>query len=337
MQVRKYIALIGLLLSLWSLEATAQQAQSVVCAGDTGIAYYVSGFDHSTFQWTVEGGTITRNFGDSIMVDWNVGAGQYRITVRETSEYGCVGPVRSAMVIVAGPDIDLGEDPYICEGDFFEIEAGDDYSGYFWHDGSTAPFFATDQEGWIAVTVTDAYGCADRDSIYLSVYPLPAVELGNDTTLCGEESLVLDGGTDGSAFSWSTGEIGQYLTVFSGPTRDIWVVVEDRFGCVNSDTITIERCNVEFYFRDIPNAITANEDGLNDVWNLQKLTGYSQAVVEIFDQWGTLVWRSEPGYSIPWDGRDLNGRLVPVDSYHFVIDLKDGSGERLTGIVTVIR
>jgi gliding motility-associated-like protein len=86
----------------------------------------------------------------------------------------------------------------------------------------------------------------------------------------------------------------------------------------------------------MPTAITTNDDGVNDVWNIEKLAGYTQAVMEIYDQWGTMVWRSEPGYPQPWDGRNMNGRLVPVDSYHFVINFNDGSSDPLVGIVTVI-
>ena len=76
---------------------------------------------------------------------------------------------------------------------------------------------------------------------------------------------------------------------------------------------------------------------MNDVWNLDKLRVYSQVVVEIFDQWGTLVWKSEPGYPDPWDGRDLKGNLLPVDSYWFVFNYNDGSNERFVGYVTVFR
>jgi gliding motility-associated-like protein len=162
------------------------------------------------------------------------------------------------------------------------------------------------------------------------------VDLGNDTSLCGDESLILDGGTDGQFFNWSTGEISQQITVYQAGRQEIWVVVEDAFGCVNSDTMLIEECDIEFYFRDMPTAITTNDDGVNDVWNIEKLSGYSQAVMEIFDQWGTLVWRSEPGYPEPWDGRNMNGKLVPVDSYHFVIEFHDGTSDPLVGIVTVI-
>jgi len=326
-----------MLLSLWSVTARAQEYVSVVCAGDTGIAYYVDGWENSTFDWTVEGGVITRDFGDSIIVDWFVPQGEYAISVRETSEYGCAGELRSAMVLVAGPDIDLGGDTYICEGSTFEILPEGDFASFLWQDGSTGSSFTTNQEGWIRLEVTDAYGCPALDSIYLSVYELPEVYLGPDTSLCGMEGLVLDAGSQGENYRWSTGDISQQITVYQGFRQEIWVEVEDGYGCVNRDTITILECNTEFYFRDIPNAITANEDGVNDVWNIDKLSAYPQALVEIFDQWGTLVWRSEPGYSQPWDGRDMQGNYVPVDSYHFVITLNDRSNDRVVGIVTVIR
>ena len=337
MRIRKYIVAFGLLLALLSSTVRAQEYQSVVCAGDTGIAYFVQGFETSTYDWTVEGGMITRHYGDSIIVDWSLIPGEYTITVLETSDYGCVGSVQSVLVLVAGPDIEMGGDAYICDGGVYEITLeGDDYS-YLWNDGSTGPGYSSDQEGWIGVEVTDSYGCALSDSIYLSVYDLPAVDLGNDTALCGEESLLLDAGSDGSFFTWSTGDMTQQILIYQDGEQEIWVIVEDAFGCGNSDTILIHACDVEFYFRDIPTAITANDDGINDVWNIEKLSGYSQAVVEIFDQWGTMVWRSEPGYPDSWDGRDMKGNMVPMDSYHFVIELKDESKDFFVGYVTVIR
>ena len=315
----------------------AQEYQSVVCAGDTGIAYFVQGLDNSTFQWTVEGGVITRDFGDSIIVDWEVDPGEYTITVLETNDYGCAGTMQSALVLVAGGDIDLGEDTYVCEGEVFEIIPSGDFTSYLWHDGSTGPGFTTDQEGWIKVEVSDSYGCMASDSLYLTLQDLPVVDLGEDTPLCGNEGMELDAGSDGVAYIWSTGDISQQITVFPNGEQEIWVLVEDEFGCINSDTLVIEECNSEYYFRDIPNAITANDDGVNDVWNLEKLSVYSQVVVEIFDQWGTLVWKSEPGYPDPWDGRDFKGNLLPVDSYWFVFNYNDGSNERFVGYVTVFR
>jgi gliding motility-associated-like protein len=336
MRIIKYILSIGLLLVLWSGASRAQEYQSVVCTGDTGIAYYVQGWEQSTFDWTVEGGVVTRNYGDSIIVDWSDTPGIYQITVQETSEHGCLGPPVVSRVLVSSPDLDLGGDTYVCLGETFEITLDGAFTSYLWNDGSSGPSYSTDQEGWISVEVTDEYGCPGSDSIYLSIYDLPEVDLGNDTSLCGDESILLDAGPDGVYFTWSTGEVSQQITVYQAGFQEIWVEVEDEYGCLNSDTMIIEPCDIEFYFRDMPTAITTNDDGVNDVWNIEKLAGYTQAVMEIYDQWGTMVWRSEPGYPEPWDGRDMNGRMVPVDSYHFIIEFNDGSGDRLVGIVTVI-
>ena len=324
---------------LWGLVAGAQDRQWSVCAGDTGIAYFVSGWENSTFEWTVEGGTITRYYGDTIIVDWPMEPGSYAITVQETSEFGCAGELKSGVVAVMAPELDLGGDTYICDGDMFEITPQGDYDTYLWSDGSSGSTYITDQEGWIGLEVTDAAGCPARDSIYLSVYDLPEVDLGPDTVVCGDEGVELDGGTDGISYLWSTGDISQVITVYMGGSDEVWVEVEDAYTCIGRDTVMVNDCSVEFYFRDMPTAITPSDgNGLNDFWVIDKLESFSLAVVEIFDRWGTLVWRSEPGYSNPWDGRNMKGEEMPMDSYHFVMQLNTGSKDDVvTGIITVIR
>jgi gliding motility-associated-like protein len=289
-----------------------------------------------TFQWSVTNGTIVGSASNSTVTVFWTGAEQGSLSVTLTSGSGCTNTGNAAIEIYPIPPVILGGDDYVCDGSVFVIEPEGDYGAYLWHDGSSGSSYSTTEEGWIGVQVRDEYGCTHVDSMYLTVMDLPEVDLGNDTALCGEQSLILDAGTDGMSFTWSTGDIGQYLTVYQG-AQEYWVEVEDAYGCINSDTMWMEDCNAQFYFRDIPTAITPNDDGVNDVWNIEKLADYSQAGVEIYDQWGTLVWRSEPGYPMPWDGRDMNGRLVPVDSYHFVISFEDGTNERYIGYVTVIR
>jgi gliding motility-associated-like protein len=324
---------------LWSLVVGAQDPQWRVCAGDTGSSYYVSGWETSTFEWTVEGGTITRNYGDSIIVDWPAVPGLYTITVQETSAQGCVGELRSGVVEVVAPDVDLGADSYVCAGDMFEIEPSGDYAFYLWHDGSTGSSYVTDQEGWIRVEVTDAAGCTARDSMYLSVYDLPEVDLGPDTVVCGDAGVELDAGTDGVSYLWSTGDITQVITVYISDQEQYWVEVENTYGCLGGDTVIVRNCSLEFYFRDIPTAITPSDgNGLNDYWIIDQLQAFPQAVVEIYDRWGTLIWRSEPGYPDPWDGRNMNGREMPMESYHFVIHMETGAKDDIVkGIITVIR
>ena len=140
--------------------------------------------------------------------------------------------------------------------------------------------------------MTDINGCSVTDSIFIIVYDLPEVDLGPDRVVCGDEGVVLDAGTDGIVYSWSTGDISQAITVYMGGPDEYWVEVENEYGCLASDTIIVNDCSLEFYFRDIPTAITPGDgNGLNDFWEIDKLSSFPQAVMEIYDRWGTLIWK----------------------------------------------
>ena len=309
----------------------------VICRGEQNVAYRINGLPNSVFEWNVEEGIISGDFGDSIHVDWHVPAGSYQVWVVETTENGCTGDTLRLVVQVEGPELDMGEDAHICEGEVFTIDLSGQFTSYLWGDGSTGQSYSTSEEGWITLTVGDAYGCADSDSIYLSVHAPPVVDLGDDTYLCGDVGMILDAGNDGIYYDWSTGENSQTITVYQGDRQEFSVIVENEFGCISMDTIVVDECNLEYYFKDIPTAITPNGDGVNDDWNIEKLLAYTQCEVEIFDRWGTLVWKSEPGYPTRWDGRNMGGNEVPMDSYHFVITLNVGTKDRVNGIITVIK
>jgi gliding motility-associated-like protein len=85
----------------------------------------------------------------------------------------------------------------------------------------------------------------------------------------------------------------------------------------------------------IHNAFSPNGDLVNDVWDIGNIASYPSAEVRVYNRWGQLVWRSGKGYPHPWDGRS-NGKDLPVDSYHYVIDLHNGS-RPLAGHITIVR
>ena len=85
----------------------------------------------------------------------------------------------------------------------------------------------------------------------------------------------------------------------------------------------------------IPNAISPNGDMINDVWNLGFTEIYPEMMVTIYNAWGQEIWESEPGYFSPWDGTS-NGKLMPIDSYFYIIKLHDEVTEPITGHVTLI-
>jgi gliding motility-associated-like protein len=85
----------------------------------------------------------------------------------------------------------------------------------------------------------------------------------------------------------------------------------------------------------IHSAFSPNGDLINDVWNIGNISLYPSVEVTVYNRWGQMVWRSGKGYPQPWDGRS-NGADLPVDSYHYVIDLHNGT-RSVIGHVTIVR
>jgi len=87
----------------------------------------------------------------------------------------------------------------------------------------------------------------------------------------------------------------------------------------------------------IPNVITPNGDGINDVWNIQAI-GFSRYKVAIFDRWGREVFNNGGNQNSRWDGT-TNGQALPEGVYSYLFDGDRLDGERVvrTGTVTLLR
>ena len=67
--------------------------------------------------------------------------------------------------------------------------------------------------------------------------PSTPINLGNDTTLCPGDSLVLDAGPNFSSYLWSTGDTTQTITVNSPATYSVTAI--DQNGATSNDVIII--------------------------------------------------------------------------------------------------
>jgi gliding motility-associated-like protein len=84
----------------------------------------------------------------------------------------------------------------------------------------------------------------------------------------------------------------------------------------------------------LPNTFTPNGDGINDTWEIDGLSAYTQATVDIFNRYGQKLFHSV-GYPIPWDGT-YNGKPLPTGVYYYIIDTKFNN-QVLSGDITIIR
>ncbi len=84
----------------------------------------------------------------------------------------------------------------------------------------------------------------------------------------------------------------------------------------------------------VPNVITPNGDGKNDVFKINGLELHPENTLSIFNRWGNEVYRSNGPYKNDWNGNGLN-----EGTYYYLLKIKDkdGSERSSTGWITLIK
>ncbi|BDX37507.1 hypothetical protein CYCD_08620 [Tenuifilaceae bacterium CYCD] len=360
------LLLLVLLINLGSLKPVEGQDLPYACIGTTE-KYGVKGFNGiSDFDWVItdpDGNVLPASSyqlfarGDSIAITWSedMKGGIYTIDVTEHTDYGCTGAPFRAYITLNTPEIfvpisnNLDDDMGVCFGKIAELDPGSGFISYLWQDNSTNQVYYTGDAGTYTVRLVNAdnYSCS-YDSTRLVVYDLPTVSLGPDTFLFANQTLLLDVyNPNFSFYNWSTGAITSSITV-DGINGDqtISVLVTDIHGCENSDTVNIKA--TDYSKLKIPAAFTPNGDGFNDTWifpaakasdgSYIDVSAYIENIdVKVFNRWGKLVWQHS-GLSKAWNGKDLSGKELPMDSYHYIIVIKVGDEKfEYKGSITILR
>ncbi len=236
--------------------------------------------------------------------------------------------------------VDVGSDTTICSGDSIVIYANND-TGYIykWLDNPSLNKrkLTIKDEGLYWVEGTNLCN-TDTDSVYIHVNQLPEVDLGKDTAIKYNSSIILDAGYWNNSYLWQDGSTGQYYSVDS--PGSYWVEVADDIGCKSSDTITVAAVPFRIY---LPDAFTPNNDGINDVFKPR--TTYDVDIdfeLIIYNRWGEEVFKTSD-IDEGWDGT-FNGIKCPEDVYIWYLNAAPyeqneflGSPSQRTGNVTLLR
>jgi gliding motility-associated-like protein len=86
--------------------------------------------------------------------------------------------------------------------------------------------------------------------------------------------------------------------------------------CVDS---AVKYINVEVpSVLTIPNVITPNGDGNNDVFYLNTFN-IGQISMSVFDRWGLLMFENTDTGKMSWDGKNKSGNIVNDGIYFYTI------------------
>jgi gliding motility-associated-like protein len=155
-----------------------------------------------------------------------------------TNEFGCsaTDTISVSFYPMAFEELDLGSDTSFCESTGYILHAGSGYTFYQWQNGSNDSILIADTTGLYYVYVENPCSFG-YDSVYLEVFPVSEIDLGNDTTLCAGSVVLLDPGFGFESYLWQDGTLNQFYS--AGQSGLYWVEVIDNNYCPAFDTIAI--------------------------------------------------------------------------------------------------
>ena len=183
--------------------------------------------------------------GVGLNYTWNTGGEASTImilnegvyVVEVVDENGCVAVDSFKLVVNEIPFVSIGNDTSICEGQYLHLKADTSANNFLWSTGENTQDIIVDTSAVFSVEVLNDFGCKASDSLKLTVNILPIVELGNDTTLCEGENIILNAYNSNASYTWNNGIVSNSINVLKAGIYN--VSVSDEIGCTVLDTIEV--------------------------------------------------------------------------------------------------
>jgi hypothetical protein len=340
------------------VDAPAINAVSQTCAGTTGLTFTVSPDNTTTgsiYQWSVISGDISFVSGAATtQLTADAGVMQSVVRITETKN-GCSASSTHVLNMspptdqaVAGPDQKICTTSTLLTGNIPVNGTGS------WTALTNDPSQIITQVPPNAATVS---GLSDN-TIYEYIYQITGpcgitdtivkVSVGTggftvssitqplDTACVGSERNLTAHVSGGSGsytyvwmkkgtFHWDEKPVPTYTLTTSSVSETYYLYVKDNSnaGCVtNLDSVKI--ASIDFQKLAVPNLITPNGDGLNDVLKIAEVGNWDKpmlakgSILTIYNRWGTEIFRAN-NYNNDWKAANTSDGMY----YYY---LKAGCG-----------
>ncbi|MFN3952260.1 MAG: gliding motility-associated C-terminal domain-containing protein [Thermaurantimonas sp.] len=243
----------------------------------------------------------------------------------------------------------------ICAGDSISVVASANQPAVNFRWLTTPPLnnnvIVLKNPGTYIVEATNQNGCKSFDTIRLTLNN-PIANAGPDQTIEIGQSVTLNGsgGGAGASYYWFANKPVSFSNPLAQSTTSIpqtnrpdtityYLVVTAVGGCQGIDSMrvfvvrTLSTDSIEL-FRNVPNLLTPNGDGINDVLDLRELLGNQTCELIVKNRYGRIVYSSLP-YNHNWGGTDNAGVALPDGAYYILVVCNDEVIYR--GSVTIIQ
>ncbi len=184
---------------------------------------------------------------------WNTGSTDSVITINTPGNYyvsatdACGSLYSDTIKIDPAPAVPLniGSDRVKCNNDTLHLDAPPGFISYSWGPAYHINSFTT-QQVIVQPDIDTIYylkaektpGCFGYDTLRVKVNHSPVIHLGNDTSFCSGNNIILDAGPGFQVYQWSTGSNNAQLVV---STKGAFSVIgTDANGCRSYDTLQVE-------------------------------------------------------------------------------------------------
>lgn len=306
-----------ILVSVVEFNQSGLSSDTILCPGAVMNLSVKTGFD--SYEWSTGDVTNTADVSTE---------GIYWVDLTQSN---CVFRDSITVMDFTLPNIFEHKDTTFCPDNYLIIEETFSGLNYKWENGSSGfeeVYREINQPGlyWLELS---SGACAVRDTLLVEQEEVPDFSIGNDTSICSVETLLL---------TLPSGFINPVWD--NGSTSDNHLVDESGLYTVNAKW---KNCSVydDVYITLVddlcpedplvfPTAFTPNGDGVNDTWVIDGLEKYPNSRVQIFNRWGHMIFESN-NYHNQWDGEDL-----PMGTYYYAL-WHEESVKEITGTVTIIR
>lgn len=222
------------------------------CNTDSVHVIAPSGFVN--YQWAPSDGISDSKVSDVFLFPINTT--RYTITAEKTK--GCFVYDSITIYVNHSPLINLGADTTLCDGQSLIISAGSGFANYNWSNQAATSAIKVSTAGKYFVSATDINACISKDTINITVNTTPYFSLGNDTTLCDNQSILLQASVPGD-YLWQDGTIQRQKNVTNA---DIYWLQVSRDKCLFRDSISVK-------YTALPKVSLGNDTTLCDSDTLQ--------------------------------------------------------------------
>lgn len=202
------------------------------CTNTNGLINITASGGSNPIEYSVDNGISFKTSNAFTSLD----SGKYIAVVKDAN--GCTNKDTIQVTTPPSPNVFLGNDTSLCDGQNLLISTG--FSAtykYLWQDNSTGYNYVVKQPGSYFVNVTNQFNCSASDTINIKYKSLPVFDLGNDTSLCNGQTLLLKPSSFvAGSFLWNTGSTSTALNVNSAGLY--WLQVSDS-GCAKRDSVLI--------------------------------------------------------------------------------------------------